>query len=208
MNSISIPRLNLYISSWCTDPRQGTVSYTEMKSGQSHQHRMEFACPWPCFFCFFRMDDIQLCKDIMNLKKELQSLVAIPGNGCLQLNITIMLGWCMGGDGVRNTPLPLTIRNLPARLSFISLSSSPYFFFLFSFLSLISWSLNFFSCCISLLPWQQPCKYHSRCVFLSSYTQGKALSNLKGTKWHRDCQVEKTKSAEIHKKKGRKERDL
>uniref|UniRef100_G1N535 BMERB domain-containing protein n=1 Tax=Meleagris gallopavo TaxID=9103 RepID=G1N535_MELGA len=27
----------------------------------------------------FMMDDIQLCKDIMNLKKELQSLVAIPG---------------------------------------------------------------------------------------------------------------------------------
>ncbi|GAB0196670.1 mitochondrial enolase superfamily member 1 [Grus japonensis] len=27
---------------------------------------------------FIRMDDIQLCKDIMNLKKELQSLVAIP----------------------------------------------------------------------------------------------------------------------------------
>uniref|UniRef100_A0A8B9NZJ2 BMERB domain containing 1 n=1 Tax=Apteryx owenii TaxID=8824 RepID=A0A8B9NZJ2_APTOW len=26
----------------------------------------------------FMMDDIQLCKDIMNLKKELQSLVAIP----------------------------------------------------------------------------------------------------------------------------------
>ncbi|KAK2543911.1 hypothetical protein Q9966_002760 [Columba livia] len=26
----------------------------------------------------YRMDDIQLCKDIMNLKKELQSLVAIP----------------------------------------------------------------------------------------------------------------------------------
>uniref|UniRef100_A0A8D2JJZ6 BMERB domain containing 1 n=2 Tax=Varanus komodoensis TaxID=61221 RepID=A0A8D2JJZ6_VARKO len=26
----------------------------------------------------FMMDDIQLCKDIMNLKKELQSLVAVP----------------------------------------------------------------------------------------------------------------------------------
>uniref|UniRef100_A0A7M4FX73 BMERB domain containing 1 n=1 Tax=Crocodylus porosus TaxID=8502 RepID=A0A7M4FX73_CROPO len=26
----------------------------------------------------FMMDDIQLCKDIMNLKKELQNLVAIP----------------------------------------------------------------------------------------------------------------------------------
>lgn len=27
-----------------------------------------------------RMDDIQLCKDIMDLKQELQNLVAIPGN--------------------------------------------------------------------------------------------------------------------------------
>lgn len=26
------------------------------------------------------MDDIQLCKDIMDLKQELQNLVAIPGN--------------------------------------------------------------------------------------------------------------------------------
>jgi len=38
------------------------------------------------------MDDIQLCKDIMNLKKELQSLVAIPGNAYLQPSIGIMLG--------------------------------------------------------------------------------------------------------------------
>uniref|UniRef100_A0A670Z6E3 BMERB domain-containing protein n=1 Tax=Pseudonaja textilis TaxID=8673 RepID=A0A670Z6E3_PSETE len=28
----------------------------------------------------FMMDDIQLCKDIMALKKELQNLVATPGN--------------------------------------------------------------------------------------------------------------------------------
>uniref|UniRef100_H0VCV3 BMERB domain containing 1 n=1 Tax=Cavia porcellus TaxID=10141 RepID=H0VCV3_CAVPO len=28
----------------------------------------------------FMMDDIQLCKDIMDLKQELQNLVAIPGN--------------------------------------------------------------------------------------------------------------------------------
>lgn len=30
--------------------------------------------------CPHRMDDIQLCKDIMDLKQELQNLVAIPGN--------------------------------------------------------------------------------------------------------------------------------
>lgn len=30
--------------------------------------------------CFPRMDDIQLCNDIMDLKQELQNLVAIPGN--------------------------------------------------------------------------------------------------------------------------------
>uniref|UniRef100_A0A2R9AR55 BMERB domain containing 1 n=1 Tax=Pan paniscus TaxID=9597 RepID=A0A2R9AR55_PANPA len=34
----------------------------------------------------FMMDDIQLCKDIMDLKQELQNLVAIPGNH-LQLHL-------------------------------------------------------------------------------------------------------------------------
>ncbi|XP_063170788.1 bMERB domain-containing protein 1 [Candoia aspera] len=33
----------------------------------------------------FMMDDIQLCKDIMNLKKELQNLVAIPEKGKTKL---------------------------------------------------------------------------------------------------------------------------
>lgn len=32
--------------------------------------------------CPHRMDDIQLCKDIMDLKQELQNLVAIPGTMC------------------------------------------------------------------------------------------------------------------------------
>ena len=33
--------------------------------------------------CPCRMDDIQLCKDIMDLKQELQNLVAIPGTMCV-----------------------------------------------------------------------------------------------------------------------------
>ena len=29
--------------------------------------------------CFSRMDDIQLCKDIMSLKQELRQIVTVPG---------------------------------------------------------------------------------------------------------------------------------
>lgn len=33
----------------------------------------------PSLFSSSRMDDIQLCKDIMSLKQELRQIVAVPG---------------------------------------------------------------------------------------------------------------------------------
>uniref|UniRef100_A0A8C9F0H6 BMERB domain containing 1 n=1 Tax=Pavo cristatus TaxID=9049 RepID=A0A8C9F0H6_PAVCR len=62
--------------------RYGAVEETEWKAealGRSDHHLLS-----PALLGLFpeelktQMDDIQLCKDIMNLKKELQSLVAIP----------------------------------------------------------------------------------------------------------------------------------
>ena len=202
MNSISTPRLNFCLSSWCTCPRHGTVLYIQMRSGWSHQHRMEFPCLWPCFLCFCRMDDIQLCKDIMNLKKELQSLVAIPGNAYLQPSIGIMLGWHTGEDGVKNTPLPLTIKNFPLRLSFISLSSH---FFLPVFLPIFNLLVSkFLFMLCSLLPWQQTCKYHQNKVHVPQFLH--SLGNLKGTKWHGDCQAEKTECWDTQDKREKGER--
>lgn len=104
---------------------------------------MEFACLWRYFFCFYRMDDIQLCKDIMNLKKELQSLVAIPGKGCFQLNFRIMLGWWRGGAGVRSMPVLLTQSEMSPQgwvscLLSSYIPSSPYFLFPFYFLPLFN----------------------------------------------------------------------
>lgn len=41
------------------------------------------------------MDDIQLCKDIMDLKQELQNLVAIPGNRA-RLHLLLAAAWGPG----------------------------------------------------------------------------------------------------------------
>lgn len=35
--------------------------------------------PQCCHLCLCRMDDIQLCKEISRLKKDLQKLIALPG---------------------------------------------------------------------------------------------------------------------------------
>ena len=43
------------------------------------------------------MDDIQLCKDIMDLKQELQNLVAIPGN---HLQLHLVLNRCLGAPSL------------------------------------------------------------------------------------------------------------
>lgn len=46
--------------------------------------------------CFPRMDDIQLCKDIMDLKQELQNLVAIPGKHVRLYLVLAAAGWWVG----------------------------------------------------------------------------------------------------------------
>lgn len=98
------------------------------------------------------MDDIQLCKDIMNLKKELQSLVAIPGNGSLQPNIRKMVGMGSGThlcpNSQKSAPkaefhLFLLVLFLPVFLPIFSLLVSKFLFMLYF-----------------PAPWAATCKYH------------------------------------------------
>ncbi|OXB81825.1 UNVERIFIED_CONTAM: hypothetical protein H355_015022 [Colinus virginianus] len=61
--------------------RYGAVEETEWKAEALGRISSQAECSGELAIIktgTWRMDDIQLCKDIMNLKKELQSLVAIP----------------------------------------------------------------------------------------------------------------------------------
>lgn len=98
-----------------------------------------------------------------------------------------MLGQCRGWLQ-EHTSAPSATRILPPGLFCIVClhifppSSGPYFYF-------SSPSLKLFSCCISLLPWQQTCRYHSNKVHVPLLLH--SLGNLEGTNQHGDCQAEK-----------------
>lgn len=138
-------------------------------------------------FCFCRMDDIQLCKDIMNLKSELQNLVAIPGNGYFltqyQDNAWVMhrWGWCQ-----EHSSAPNNQKRTPKVEFHISFLPSLYLFPI---------SLSIFNLLISKFLFMLYFTAALKPAATLHITQGAhslySLGNLKGDTWHRNCQVKK-----------------
>lgn len=56
----------------------GFSHISEGEAANTWQPLIWFNALFLFFFCF-RMDDIQLCKDIVSLKQELREIVAVPG---------------------------------------------------------------------------------------------------------------------------------